>query len=118
MTKDEYKKVREDFGYSQKEWLEKMGISIDTHKSYSSGRLPVSQRVANLIEMMHEIHSNEPALLDASRIKAIIKNLGWTSKEVAAYWGMTEGWLSKLVQNKNGERSVRDDCAFRGLPRK
>jgi hypothetical protein len=57
-------------------------------------------------------------LMDATQVKAVIKDRGWNSKEVAAYWGMTEGWLSKLVQNKNGERSVRDDCAFRGLPRK
>ncbi len=57
-------------------------------------------------------------LMDSMQIKSIIKDYGWTSKEVAEYWGMTEGWLSKLVQNKKNERSVRDDCAFRGLPRK
>ena len=57
-------------------------------------------------------------LLDAKQVKEIIKGLGWNQKEIAEYWGMTTVWLSNLVQNKNGERSVRDDCAFRGLPRK
>ena len=57
-------------------------------------------------------------LMDAKQVKAVIRQRGWTQKEVAAYFDMTEGWLSKLVQNKNGERSVRDDCAFRGLPQK
>lgn len=57
MTKDEYKQARKDFGYSPKEWLEKMGISLDSHKSYSSGRLPVSQPVKNHIKTLYEIQS-------------------------------------------------------------
>ena len=57
-------------------------------------------------------------LLDAKQIKSIIKELGWNQKEIAAYWGFHENHISRLILNKNGERSLRDDCAFRGLPRK
>ncbi|MEY8201144.1 MAG: hypothetical protein RPS47_18045 [Colwellia sp.] len=57
-------------------------------------------------------------VLDAKQVKEIIGGLGWSQKEIAEYWGMSTVWISNLVQNKNGERSIRDDCAFRGLPRK
>lgn len=57
-------------------------------------------------------------LLDAKQIKEIIKERGWNQKQIAEYWGVSSNWISMLIQNKDGERSVRDDCAFRGLPKK
>ena len=57
-------------------------------------------------------------LMDEKQVKETIKSLGWTQKEVAEYWGMSAKWVSALVKNKNGERSLRDDCAFRGLHKK
>lgn len=57
-------------------------------------------------------------LLDAKQIKGIIKDLGWNQKQVAEYWGVSPNWIYLLIKNENGQRSVRDDCAFRGLPKK
>jgi len=57
-------------------------------------------------------------LFDESEIKALIKARGWSQKDIAEYWGMTPKWVSALIKNKNGERTHRDDCAFRGLPNK
>jgi plasmid maintenance system antidote protein VapI len=58
------------------------------------------------------------AVLDAKQVKEIIKSLGWNQKEVAEYWGVSANWIFLLIKNSNGERGVRDDCAFRGLPKK
>ena len=57
------------------------------------------------------------SVMDAKQIKAIIKERGWNQKKIAGYWGMSENWISLLVKNGNGQRSVRDDCAFMGLPK-
>jgi predicted XRE-type DNA-binding protein len=57
-------------------------------------------------------------LMDSKQIKETIKALGWNQKEIAAYWGVSQNWISTLVKNANGQRSARDDCAFRGLPKK
>jgi len=57
-------------------------------------------------------------LLDAKQIKEIIKERGWTQKAIAEYWGVSPNWVYLLIKNENGQRSVRDDCAFRGLPKK
>jgi hypothetical protein len=59
---------------------------------------------------------NAISVMDAKEIKAIIKKRGWTQKEIAKYWGVTPNWIYLLIKNENGQRSVRDDCAFRGLP--
>ncbi|MEY8198539.1 MAG: hypothetical protein RPS47_04805 [Colwellia sp.] len=53
-------------------------------------------------------------IIDEKQIKGIINEHCWTSKEVAVYLSMTECWFSKLVQNKNSERSVRDDWLSSG----
>jgi predicted XRE-type DNA-binding protein len=57
-------------------------------------------------------------LLDEKQVKETIKELGWNQKQIAEYWGVSRNWISSLIKNKNGERGLRDDCAFRGLPRK
>lgn len=57
MTKDEYRKARTDLGYNVAGWLEKIGIGLDAHKSYSSGRNPVQQPVENHIKTLYEIQS-------------------------------------------------------------
>ena len=58
------------------------------------------------------------ALMSAERIKAVLKERGWNQKEVAEYWGVSKNWIYLLIKNDNGQRSVRDDCAFMGLPYK
>jgi len=57
-------------------------------------------------------------VMDEKQIKAIIKEKGWTQKEIAEYWGVSANWITLLIKNRDGQRSVRDDCAFRGLPKK
>jgi DNA-binding XRE family transcriptional regulator len=57
-------------------------------------------------------------VLDTKEIKKIIKELGWTQVEIAEYWGVSRNWVYLLIKNEHGQRSVRDDCAFRGLPKK
>lgn len=57
-------------------------------------------------------------LLDEQQIKNRIKEQGWNQKQIAEYWGMSPKWVSALIKNKKGERTLRDDCAFMGLPKK
>ena len=57
-------------------------------------------------------------LMDSKQIKETIKALGWNQKEIAEYWGVSQNWITSLIRNNNGQRSLRDDCAFRGLPAK
>ena len=57
-------------------------------------------------------------VMNETQVKEILRALGWTQKEIAEYWGVTQVWLNRLVKNRNGERKLRDDCAFRGLPQK
>ena len=57
-------------------------------------------------------------LMSAEQIKAVLKERGWNQKEVAEYWGVSKNWIYLLIKNDNGQRSVRDDCAFIGLPNK
>ena len=56
------------------------------------------------------------ALLDEHEIKAMIKQKGWTQRDIAKYWGISKTWVNELIKNRNGERGIRHDCAFRGLP--
>lgn len=58
------------------------------------------------------------SVMDAKQIKGIIKERGWNQKQIAEYWGVSANWIFLLIKNQNGERSVRDDCAFVGLPKK
>lgn len=55
MTKDEYKSARVKLGFSVAEWIRKLGISMDTHKGYNSGRsvvqLPVANHIITLLEL-------------------------------------------------------------------
>ncbi len=57
-------------------------------------------------------------VMDSNQIKATYQELGWNQKDIAEYWGMSRTWVNKLVMNANGERTIRDDCAFRGLPKR
>lgn len=52
MTSDEYKAARKLLGYNVEQWINKLGIAIDTHKSMSSGRNPVMLPVQKHIETL------------------------------------------------------------------
>jgi predicted transcriptional regulator len=57
-------------------------------------------------------------LMDESQIKAILKERGWTQKEVAKYFGRRPEWVSRLIKNNDGSRGRMHDCMFNGLPKK
>lgn len=65
ITKNEYKAARVELGYDVAGWIELLGISIDTHKSYNSGRLEVQPPVANHIKTLKEL----------AKIKSVINTL-------------------------------------------
>lgn len=56
MTTDEYKSARTQLGFTVEEWISKLGIAMDTHKSYSSGRLEIQIPVVNHILTLRELH--------------------------------------------------------------
>ena len=58
------------------------------------------------------------SVMDSKQIKGIIKERGWNQKQIAEYWGVSENWIYLLIKNEGSERSVRDDCAFVGLPKR
>lgn len=62
MTVDDYQKARKQLGMNVTQWTEKLGISVDTHKSYNSGRKTVSPAVANHIQTLIELQElqNQP----------------------------------------------------------
>ena len=53
--------------------------------------------------------------LSATEIKALIKQKGWTFVDVAARWGVSVTWMSRLVNQPLCRPPVYED-AFRGLP--
>ncbi|BCL74200.1 hypothetical protein VIBNIFTn2_1110009 [Vibrio nigripulchritudo FTn2] len=55
MTAEEYKAARKVLDLSVSKWIEKLGISMDTHKSYNSGRALIQTPVANHIETLMEL---------------------------------------------------------------
>jgi hypothetical protein len=53
--------------------------------------------------------------LSASEIKSLMKEKGWTFVDLAARWGVSVYWMSRLV-NQTRTRPPMYDDAFRGLP--
>lgn len=53
--------------------------------------------------------------MPAPNVKALLKSKGWTITDVAARWGVSVFWMSKLVNQVHGRPPAYDD-AFRGLP--
>jgi transcriptional regulator with XRE-family HTH domain len=57
-------------------------------------------------------------VMDPSQIKALIKERGWTQREVALYFDVRHEWLNRIINNAGGVRGEKHDCMFRGLPQK
>lgn len=55
--------------------------------------------------------------LSAAAIKALVKEKGWTFVDLAARWGVSVTWMSRLV-NQPHSRPIMYDDAFRGLPQR
>lgn len=53
--------------------------------------------------------------LSAAEIRVLIKGKGWTFVELAARWGVSVTWMSRLVNQPHSRPPMYDD-AFRGLP--
>jgi predicted transcriptional regulator len=64
MTTDDYKTARTDLNMTVSEWIEKLGISIDTHKSYNSGRNDISPQIANHIQTLLELDRIKKGVLN------------------------------------------------------
>lgn len=55
--------------------------------------------------------------LSAVEIKALLKAKGWSSVDLAARWGVSVTWMSRLVNHPHARPTMYDD-AFRGLPQR
>jgi hypothetical protein len=60
----DYQIARTTLGCSVPEWINKLGISLDTHKSYSNGRNPVQAPVANHIETLLKLKDLQDQIND------------------------------------------------------
>jgi len=54
--------------------------------------------------------------LHPQQIKKLVKDRGWVMVDVAARWGVSVTWMSRLVNDR--ERSQHYDDAFTGLPQR
>lgn len=48
-------------------------------------------------------------------VKGIIRERGWTSVDLAARWGISVTWMSRLINQPHSRPAMYDD-AFKGLP--
>ncbi|USD68146.1 hypothetical protein [Vibrio sp. SCSIO 43136] len=64
MTHEDYKAARAELGYNVQGWIEKLGISMDTHKSYNSGRKEVMQPVVNHINTLLSLNKIQKSVLE------------------------------------------------------
>ncbi|HAS4214138.1 hypothetical protein ACQ5UC_16230 [Vibrio cholerae] len=64
MTTEEYKLARKELGLSVPDWIDKLGISRDTHKKYNSGAIAIQLPVVNHIR----------TLIELNRIKKSVSN--------------------------------------------
>jgi hypothetical protein len=52
LTKEEYQEARKALGYNVTDWIKKLGIELDTHKSFNSGRREVNAMVGSHIKTL------------------------------------------------------------------
>lgn len=57
--KESYRQARIELGMTRLNWITTLGISIDSHKSYSSGRLKVPTFVSNHIQTLKRLRNKE-----------------------------------------------------------
>lgn len=55
--------------------------------------------------------------MPAGEVKALLRTKGWTMTDVAARWGVSVFWMSKLVNQVHTRPPCYED-AFRGLPQR
>ncbi len=64
MTVDEYKAARKRLALSVDDWIKELGISMDTHKGYNSGRATAQLPVANHINTLLELDRIKKSVLN------------------------------------------------------
>ncbi|CAM3931243.1 Transcriptional regulator [Vibrio aquimaris] len=64
MTTEDYIASRSELKLTVKEWIEKLGISIDTHKSYNCGRNDVPPQIENHIKTLLELDRIRKSVLN------------------------------------------------------
>ncbi len=57
----------------------------------------------------------QTAQMTPLEVKSLIKQKGWTGRALAARWGKSGTWVSKIINNP--ERDLAWDDAIRGLPK-
>lgn len=55
--------------------------------------------------------------LSTKEVRALVQTKGWTFVDLAARWGISVTWMSRLV-NQPSTRPIMYDDAFRGLPQR
>jgi len=67
MTNDEYKAARKQLALSVADWVKELGISIDTHKGYNSGRAIIQLPVVNHIKTLLELDRIKNSVLNTPK---------------------------------------------------
>lgn len=65
MTSEQYKLARNELALSVPEWIDKLGISRDTHKKYNSGAIAIQLPVSNHIQTLLELNRLKKSLSNA-----------------------------------------------------
>lgn len=74
--------------------------------------------VPSVSSVLHYTATSEATVgLAATEIKALMKSKGWTFVDLAARWGVSVTWMSRLVNQPHSRPPMYDD-AFRGLPQR
>lgn len=54
-------------------------------------------------------------VLTPDEAKELLRRKGWSNKALASWWGFSEEYISRTINNVDRKR--RDDDALRGLPK-
>lgn len=67
MNHDEYRNARKHLSMRVNDWIDVLGIALDTHKSYNSGRLAIQPPVANHIETLLKLDRLEKSVQNTQK---------------------------------------------------
>ncbi|MBR8085547.1 hypothetical protein KDX23_22695 [Burkholderia vietnamiensis] len=60
-------------------------------------------------------HATTYPVLTPDEAKELLRRKGWSNKALALWWGFSEEYISRTINNVDRKR--RDDDALRGLPK-
>ena len=70
LTKEQFKTIRKELQYTQKEFAEMLGLTIRMITYYESGQIPVNRTVSILVNRIYQDEKQEKAMKIGQRIKA------------------------------------------------